>query len=184
MHSNRNSISSMLSAAISRRLKAGAALAAGLLLTSQAPYAHEVVDGNEDIANVMLNANAWIVLRAFNVVIADPRPHNCAVTAAADVNAPLNPNGSDSYVFTLTENQSSPAVGAPQERTVEFNHNANVFEPSIKSVATTMAFRNLTDNNGLGGGGNHIFRLLGRKLGAANTIVDDSSLTVVCVPSD
>jgi hypothetical protein len=132
------------------------------------------VDGVGVALDVVVNsvggsAANWSTLVSRQILIPANQIGYCAATASADV---LNPGGNDNrYRFTLTRNDTSPAVGAACERTLEID----AIDPSSIVVGTTCPFLNVFP-------GTHTIRFLATKFnsGDANVTVDDSSLTIVC----
>ncbi len=136
------------------------------------------VDGGGVALDVVVNtaggsAANWTTLISRQIQIPANQIWHCAATASADA---INPGGLDNrYRFTLSINDTSPAVGAACERTIDIDDHASFNDSYSILVGTTCPFLNVF-------AGTHTIRFLATKITTADAdmIVDDSSLTIVC----
>ena len=136
------------------------------------------VDGGAVALDVVVNtaggaAVNWTTLISREIQIPVNQLWHCVATAFADA---INPGGLDNrYRFTLTRNDTSPAVGGACERTVDIDDNTALNDSHNIVAGTTCPFLNVS-------AGVHTIRFLATKVTTAdaNMTIDDSSLTVVC----
>jgi hypothetical protein len=162
---------------------------ASLLAVPGGVLASDHATGAQSTVNVDINNAAnWVVIAKATVSIIpvfDAATHGCVVNASADVywTGGGVAGVENRYRFTVSRNNTNPLTGLATERTLSTVDQPGVDNPNYYPVSTTGAFLGLTGDNGLNGGGQHTFYLLGRKalVTDPNVIVGDSSLSVVCV---
>jgi hypothetical protein len=168
------------------RTAASVTLSAMALIAPVQAFANNYVAGSSSNSDAILTDDVlWTTIRTVNVTITDAGSHGCVATASADVSTPGPAGVENQYLFVLTRNTTTPAVNTGSERQLELVDNSGVNDPNSKPVSTTLHFTGLTSTNGTAGTGLHTFRLLGKKVQAADTnaTVQDASLAVICVPT-
>ena len=102
--------------------------------------------------------------------------HACQATASLDAKNPGGDVVAQYYFFTITQNNANPFVSANGvERTIELRNQPGVNDLDFLPVSTNTVF-------GFTANVPQVIRLLGRKTtGAPNLVVDDASLSIICV---
>lgn len=160
----------------------------------QVQAANDEVSGSGTITDVLISDNIlWTTLRSVtHTVNGGTGTNDCMVVASADV---TNPGASSEkqYLFTITRNNNgngSPALGenGTSTRTLGFVDNSAIDDINTQPVSTNAVFTGLTSTNGIGGGNQHTFYLLGKKktstIPSPNATVEDSRIDFVCVDRD
>jgi hypothetical protein len=149
----------------------------GAVPASQA--SESAVAGTSSVTDDTITSTAWDTLLSKDVVIpgfpaSSGSTSHCVANRSSDAANPLS--GDDNrYDFTLSVDTSAPASNSGSERTIEFDKLDTSEEEERIAVSSTGYFGELTP-------GTHTFRWLARKdtSGAANMVVEDSSLTIIC----
>ncbi len=131
------------------------------------------VGGAQTTTDKQVVAVGWVTLSSSEFTIPDGQIWRCAATGSADA---INPGtGLNKYRFTLSIDTFLPPYGGPCERTVEFNVNAGVRNPSRLQVSSTCKFSNVK-------AGHHRINWSAHQISgpAVQMIVPDNSHTVVC----
>lgn len=153
-----------------------AVLPTWLALGAGHALAQPAVGGQDSNANIGIPAGGCTTLNQ-QIFAASNLVRYCVATGSADV---LHPAGNaGSYLFNLTlDNAACVPFNGGKERTVQFLDVAIggqvVPDNRIKEVTST-GFFTLAPNVA------HIIRWTGRSPGAPGTVVDDRSLSVVCL---
>ena len=102
--------------------------------------------------------------------------HACQAVASLDAKNPGGDLAAQYYFFTITQNNANPFVSANGvERTIELRNQPSVDEVDFLPVSTNTVF-------GFTANVPQVIRLLGRKsAGAPNLVVDDGSLSIMCI---
>jgi hypothetical protein len=165
-----------------------------IAVSGQVYSANDEVAGSGTVTDVAISDNIlWTTLRTVtHTVNGGTGVNDCMVVASADV---TNPGASSEkqYVFTITRNNNGNGVpalaenGTP-EKTLGFVDNTGIDDINTAPVSTNAVFTGLTSRNGIGGGNQHTFYLLGKKKTSTspspNATVEDSRIDFVCVDRD
>lgn len=154
-----------------------AALPTWLALGAGHALAQPAVGGQDSNVNIGIPAAGCTTLNQ-QIFAASNLVRYCVATGSADVLHPAGNGGT--YVFNLTLNNAACApLNGGMERTVQFQDvavGAQVIRDNRIKEVTSTGFFTLAANVG------HILRWTGRALaGVPATIVDDRSLSVVCL---
>jgi hypothetical protein len=159
-----------------RKMVLAAALPAWLALGAGHALAQPAVGGQDTFVNIGIPANGCTTLNQ-QIFAASNLVRYCVATGSADVLHPAGNGGT--YVFNLTlDNAACAPLNGGMERTVQFADvavGAQVIRDNRIKEVTSTGFFTLTPNVA------HILRWTGRAPGAPATIVDDRSLSVVCL---
>jgi hypothetical protein len=157
----------------------------GLSAFPSALLAHNYVSGQISNVDFVLNdPNNWQTIRSVTVVIAanDPATHSCVATASADMFNASRPGVRSKYLFVLSRNNNNPSTNGGSERSLELaTQSSPHLDPESKPVSTTIHSVNLTNSNGVNGGGTHTFYFLGRYDQGSPSWVLDGNVALVCV---
>jgi hypothetical protein len=133
------------------------------------------IKGAQTTTDVIVSSNtAWVVLSSSEITIPGDGWH-CAATGSADGENPGGGNLNMRYRFTLTLDETAPAVNGPCDRALEFDDNPNIADVNFQEIGSTCTFENVS-------AGPHTIRWLARKVRAnvPNLRVTDNSHSVVC----
>jgi hypothetical protein len=160
------------------RLIVGGALLASLATMPLAANAAPFTSGNGTVTDVTITSSAnWTTLLTLSVP-SDTQTRRCQVVGSLDA---INPGGNNpgtsagqTYLFTVTLNNSNPTTNGRAERSIEVRDQSGVNDPNFWPVSTNEFFI-LSPNVA------HTIRLLGRKdPGAPNMLVEDSTVSISC----
>lgn len=118
---------------------------------------------------------AWTELLELTINLPGSHKHQCAAIASMEL---INPGGGttdNQYEFTPTLDNTSGAGHDASLRTIDFDDNGSIDDTNFLEVSTVRFLANINP-------GPHTFRLVGRKLSAAdeNLTVNDSGMVVLC----
>jgi hypothetical protein len=163
---------------IKSKLIVGGTLLASFATMPLAANAAPFASGTGTNSNVTIASSAnWTTLLTLNVP-SDTQTRSCQVVGSLEARNPGGDNEPDSrqtYQFTVTNDNSNPITNGRAERSIEVRDQGGVNDPNFWPVSTNEFFI-LTPNVA------HTIRLLGRKgSGAPNMLIDDSTLSIVCI---
>ena len=134
--------------------------------------------GAENVRLTVSNSANWQTILTLTVPahFLAGHGHACQAVASLDANNPGGDLVSQYYFFTITQNNANPFVSANGvERTIELRNQAGVNDLDFLPVSTNTVF-------GFTANVPQVIRLLGRKsAGAPNLLVDDGSLSIMCI---
>ncbi|MBW4618128.1 MAG: hypothetical protein KME17_01925 [Cyanosarcina radialis HA8281-LM2] len=163
---------------IKSKLIVGGTLLASFATMPLAANAQVLGTGTNGNITIFSSAN-WTPLLALNVP-ARSTTRTCMVVGSLEA---LNPNGNNSganagqtYLFTVTANNSNPVTNGRAERSIEMRDQSGVNDPNFWPVSTNDTFV-------LAANASHTIRLLGRKAdaNAPNMVIGDSTLSIACI---